>query len=248
MKQLIAGVAIILCMMVGAAGAVEFSGSAYGEWDNVISKSWDIYEVNNNDAGGLADFNWGQPYGTPFNNQFTFDGVGSDGDDGWHANTEEAFLIGDFFYQNGDTLYASGIKGVDLNLSLSIVDPFAQFDSYDFGFKITNTFNTTGDPVLDGDIVTLQNFISETMFTYNEIEYTLELLGFSTDGGVSFSYDFSSPESSNAKAGIYAKITATNQSAPIPEPSTIILTGIGLLVLAGRQWRCRLKFRPAAQS
>jgi hypothetical protein len=185
----------------GSADAVSFSGTAVGSWENVVStESDDVYSVDNSDSGGVASFNWGIPQSTDFDNQFTFDGVGSDGDPGWVTSEETPFLIGDFSYRNGSTVFSVGIVGVDLTIFLSVTSPLGVDDTYAFPFSITNTPNTTGDPVLDADIVNITNPFSTTAFNYDGIDYTLALLGFSSDGGATMRTDFSSPEGATAAA------------------------------------------------
>lgn len=214
-------------MQAGVAQAILFEGTATGSWINVVSTdAGDVYSVNNNDAGGIATFNWGTPATTAFDNQFSFDGSGSDGSPGWSTLDETAFLIGDFSYRNGSTFNSIGIDGVDLSIDLAITSPLGLLDTFAFDFSITNTPNTSGDPVLDGDIVTVTSSFSPTIFSYLGTDYTLELLGFSTDGGASITTDFSSPEGAIAAAGVYGRIT---QNFDVPEPSILAMMGIGLL-------------------
>lgn len=221
------------------ANATLFSGSVTGEWDNVNSTHPnDVFSIINNDSGGVAQFNWGTGGSypaTPFDNQFTFDGVGSDpGESEWDVEEDVTFLLGNFDYQNGSTYNSAGVNGVDLNVMVSLSSPMnTDYNFSSFGFSITNTPNNTGNPVLDGDIVTLGNNTTGNSFTYAGIEYTLDVLGFSKDSGNTFTYDFSSPEGETASAGLYGKISKTGGGAQVPEPATIFLLGSGLLGLFG---------------
>jgi len=217
--------------MVWNVSATTFSGTAFGQWKDVIStESNDKYKVKNKDKGSIATFSWGTPaFHSSQENQFTFDGVGSDGDPKWTTASDTAFLVGDFSYRNGSTYNSAGIDGVTLDLTLSFTDPFVQSDSYNFDFSITNTPNNSGDSVMDGDIVSLSQTLSDFNFTYDGILYTLELLGFSKDDGATIVNNFSSPEGGIASAGVYAQIT----SNPVPEPGTMLLFGFGVLGLAG---------------
>jgi len=219
------------------ANAFTFTGTASGKWVNVTSTAYnDVYSVNNNDNDGVASFNWGIGAPGSFDNEFSFDGVGSDGGAGWEASLDEAFLIGDFDYRNGSTYYSNGIEGVDLALTLAITDPVDSVENHEFGFSITNTPNDTGNPVTDGDIVTATTLFSGTDFVVGGTEYTLELLGFSIDGGNTIISDFSSPEGATASAGIYGRITSsTPDTSATPEPATIFLLGSGMVGVSLRK-------------
>lgn len=239
MAKSIAGLAAAVGMLLCGGVAHGFSGTAVGSWTNVVSADpFDVFTVANDDLGGLATFTWGvggaSPL-TPFTNQFAFDGAGSDGGS-WTSLSEDPFRIGSFSYRNGSTLNSIGIQGVDLNILLTVTDPLQSANTYSFDFSITNTPNTTRDPVLDGDIVTVAGAFSPTTFSFGGTTYTLQLLGFSNDAGGTIRTDFSSPEGSTAGADVYARITS--RISPVPEPGTLPLCGIGLggvALFAGRR-------------
>jgi hypothetical protein len=216
------------------ANATFFSGSVTGQWLNPIAGENDVAYIRGNDAGNTTRFIWGEPASNSFTNKFKFDGVGSDGDSEWEVEEEVEFLLGDFTYRNGSTYKSGGVKGVDLDVMISLTSPEEMdYNFSSFGFTINNTPNTSGNPVTDGDIVTLANNTTGNSFTYGGIEYTLDIMGFSQDSGQTFTYDFSSPEGATAKAGLYGKISQTGGGAQVPEPATIFLLGSGLLGLFG---------------
>ena len=177
---------LILFTVSGVAIATSFHGTAVGSWENVDSQSSDRFSVFNHDDWSVAIFRWGMPFDT-FDNKFTFNGKGGGLiDSQWIAEIGDPFLLGDFSYRNERTGFSSTVKGVDLNIALSLssptgmnADPFL----FDFSFYINNTPNTTGDPLLDADIVTIGNTSPPAEFEYLGADYILEVLGFSSDGG-----------------------------------------------------------------
>jgi hypothetical protein len=215
-------------VLVSVATAGPFSGSVLGSWINVNSSdATDVYSVNNNDAATVSTFNWGVPATTPFNNQFTFDGLGFSG-----VNENDPFAIGLFDYRNGSTYNSTGINGVDLQVGLTLTSPTAVSDNYTFSFNIINTPNNTGNPVTDGDIVNVASAYSPTAFSFGGIDYTLNLLGFSSDGGATIRNDFSSPEGGQQRALLYARITSEIPHG-VPEPASLSFVGMGLIALVG---------------
>ncbi len=217
------------------AGAV-FSGSAKCAWGNVTGAEDTVFSVVNSDAGGVASINWGVPGdGTTLDNQFTCNGLGSEGG-GWSAGLGETFRIADFTYRNGSTFYGD-LTGVDMLLGLSVGGASAYSGDFAYRMVTTNTPNVTGDPVLDGDIVSIYGSgLSSGAFSFDGTNYTVRLLGFSTDGGNTVTTAFNSPEGANVSAGIYAQI----QVQSVPEPGTMALlasAGVALAFTRRRQLR-----------
>jgi hypothetical protein len=223
---------LILFAVREVAVAIPFHGIAVGSWKNVDSQPSDRVSVFNNDDRGSAIFRWGMPVNN-FANQFIFDGKGGPLDSKWIADVGNLFLIGNFIYGNERTFFSSTVKGVDLSLALQLNSP-AGLDAdtflFDISFLITNTPNTTGDPLLDADIVSISTASAPAIFSYLGTDFILEVLGFSNDGGVTTMTNFRNPEGKAIGTELYARIS---EAAPVPEPATIILLGVGLAGIAG---------------
>ncbi len=219
---------IVLMTTLGSASATTFTGSAVGSWGTPTGTAQgDVYTVTNHDVGGVASFDFGVADTGSFDNLFTFNGVGSDGAAGFSANPEQIFDVGHFTYANGSTFNWSQYTSIGLSIDLIIagVGPI----TFTYDFAIDATPNNTGNPILDGDIVTITDGITSTNFVYNGVSYTLALDGFSTDGGTTITSQFLSPEGSTADADIYA--TITSHVAAVPEPGSLALFGAAVLGL-----------------
>ncbi|HMA65586.1 MAG: choice-of-anchor K domain-containing protein [Fibrobacterota bacterium] len=218
LKKMAIGV-LSLCLIAVSANAGLFSGSVQGTFGDVDHGFGDLYAITN----GGASFEWGIP-ATKLdqNNRFTFTGFG-------FSNIMEnaAFAIGDFYYQNGSTYFSAGINAVKLSINMMLTTPVIQEVIFDYNFSLINTPNITGNPVDDGDIVTVATTASPETFTYLGTDYTLNLRGFSSDRGTTIRTDFSSPEGLSQSAQLFASIV-TAEPANIPEPGIVSLFILGL--------------------
>ncbi|TAF52493.1 MAG: hypothetical protein EAZ61_08045 [Oscillatoriales cyanobacterium] len=92
--------------------------------------------------------------------------------------------------------------------------------SFEFLFDIFNSRNSTGDAVLDGDRLRLNSGgVAPVSFELGGQEYTIQLIGFSSDGGESIRTGFNSPEESTAEAELFAKvITLSDELSEFYQP------------------------------
>ncbi|GGA30331.1 choice-of-anchor K domain-containing protein [Okeania sp. KiyG1] len=214
----------ILFATIGKVEAITFAGTSSGSW-GIPTGTFGAF-LSNEGSGTNNRLTWGTSGGGSFTNAnyVQYDGLG------FSTNVNTLFAVGDLTYRNGMTSRSShNFRGdFPLEMELSFTNPFNSAENFNYTFNIINTRNTTGDPVLDGDRLRFQaNGLTSDTFNFNGVDYTLNLIGFSSDGGNTFVSEFNSPEFSVAESMLYAEITATSPSADVPEPATII--GLGLL-------------------
>lgn len=222
----IALTATALIGIAGQAQAITFAGTSAGEFGNPLTPDpTSVYSVTSQGIGTNNRLTWGTSNSNSTtvdagSNYVQYDGVG------FSTELDAAFNVGDLTYFNGAT-FNSFDGDFPLDITLNIASPGGiPSTTYDFNFNILNTSNTTGNPVLDGDKLQFSAALSPQTFNYNGVSYTLQLLGFSTNGGDNILTEFNSPENSTANASLYAKITA-DPTQSVPEPATI--AGLGLL-------------------
>lgn len=218
--------AIALVATASPAQALSFTGTSCGEWAMPVEPSESTL-LSNHDSGIKNYLEWGKIASctncTPFNNFVQYDGVS------FNVSTNSLFNLGNLTYRNGSTW--DGFNGdFPLLVSLSLNYPFSQTQTFNFAFNILNTPNLTGDPVVDGDKLRFASAgLSSQSFNYAGVDYTLQLSGFSTDGGQTILSEFNSPEGSAASASLYGQITAVQpaETTSVPEPAS----GVGLSLL-----------------
>lgn len=99
--------------------------------------------------------------------------------------------------------------------------PIGQTQRFRFNFNIFNTPNTTGNAVIDGDRLRFSTLgLSRQRFTIGETSYTLELIGFSENGGQTYVGEFNSPEESVALANLYGRIIKVPATSSTTSAST----------------------------
>ncbi|MGD1807873.1 choice-of-anchor K domain-containing protein [Dapis sp. BLCC M126] len=209
----------MLLATTGKVEAITFAGTSSGSWGLPVVSAGAEY-LSDENGGTNNRLTWGHSVAGSFTNYVQYDGLG------FSTGVNTLFAVGDLTYRNGATFNTFN-GDFPLEVKLSFTNPFNSIENFNYTFNILNTPNYTGNPVLDGDKLQFQaNGLTSDSFNFDGVNYTVKLIGFSSDGGNTFLSEFNSPEQSTAEAMLYAEIIRADV-VDVPEPTAIF--GLGLL-------------------
>lgn len=197
-------------------------------------------QLNPTGPNGASAFQWGTPSSTSnyaHASALWFQPLAVS-----NAVTETSFDLGQLFYRNGTIKSGSGASWVDLALTLSFSQPLGLDPiSVVFGNELVNTPNSSNQ-VASADIVSLKNLAASLNFKDDlgnqyYLELTFKVDTDTIDGTLSTQDQFHVFEGSQGRATLMGRFTVdpvgTNHT--VPEPTSALLGGIGLLILLRRR-------------
>ncbi len=214
------------------AKAVVFSGNSSGLWGNPDRGiNYDAHYT----GVSTSAFTWGLPlpndsrFGTKANS-LTFQGTK------FNSNFNSLFKIGDLTYFNGTVPLYTSVEKVPLKLQVAFESPTVIKENFNFDFNLINVLNDPNKPIdsIDNaDYVFIRPSFASRSFKYDGANYTLELTGFSQDGGLTSVPEFRVVEGATTTAEIYGRITYVPPAEKVPEPGIVIgLSSLGVYMLA----------------
>jgi hypothetical protein len=222
--------AFVLSASAASAGPLTLS-NAVGGWDplsvDANPATAATVTIANVPGSGLDAISWGNA--SP-KSRYSFDPI----DGSFNPVLGTPFLLGVFEHNNRTIPLATSLFfGVDYDFSIDTNGDVSVL-SDTFSFDHLETPNAGPCPVGNApcaDIVTVTGASLNTMIQVGSDIYFFNLLGFSTDGGNTFSNEFISKEGASNTANLYAIIT-TQPISEVPEPASLALMGAGLALVA----------------
>ena len=144
------------------------------------------------------------------------------------------FVLGNLFHFNNPINIGSELTSVDLTLGATFAGAVPAVSDFTFRMLIDETPNFPASGICaEGGVPPCQDAIrfksldvAPHTFTFGGETYTLHLIGFGADGSQTA---FFSPEGTDNSTPLIARIDV----ARVPNPSALLLIGIGLVGLAG---------------
>ena len=198
---------------------------------------------------GTSQIRWGTPVNGNLQSGYDYDAVAPPPA---AEATETQFLIGTFVHHN-NPITGNSITGATLDISLNLTFGATNvIEDFVYNFQHVETPNSTPCQfsIADGahnivpcdDRVSILNSIPNQTFTVGGKTYTLDLIGFSQNGGTTVSNQFFTEEGVDNTAGLYGKIT-TDFTSPVPEPTSVVL--LFTVLAAGGLKAAKSRFRRA---
>ena len=150
------------------------------------------------------------------------------------AIPDQIFSIGSLSYRNGQTFSGTNVSSVPISINLSLSEP-AQTQQFEYSFMFNLTPNA--DASSSADSLTISENPAPQTFAIAQEIYSLKVLGFSPDSGVTFTRRFQVPEDQAIDSTLFAQIkregsvpeSPMQPTNPTDVPEPAFLSGLAVL-------------------
>lgn len=209
-----------------ALPVVDYVESGWSNANPTANCGYGMPCITNQTGSGADTIFWGIPANPEGNRSgYSFTPVAA----GAPISLDEYFLLGTFVHNNYVIYDYNLLQTANLDVSLSVAN---QRLNYSFAIRHDETVNVQypcpyGDTAPCGDMVRVSTLNFSSNFLFDGVWYALEIAGLSPQIGGTPSTSFFSDENQSNTGYLYGRLVA--QSAPVPEPSSIILFSAGLV-------------------
>lgn len=173
------------------------SSGTWGKADKGPNPNPKLYPKDPSDT-----FRWGEPVDKSLEpNGLIFTGGG------FTQEIGKEFEVGKLNYFNGSIFVDTAVESVPLKIELDLDSPEDKTTTFTFNLDLDTTEDTSDDLAAWSDFVYFPAVLPKQTFNYDGQKYTLELTGFSKDGGTTLENRFRVMEQEGDVASLFAKIT-----------------------------------------
>ncbi|MBI5040383.1 MAG: choice-of-anchor K domain-containing protein [Gammaproteobacteria bacterium] len=229
----------------GAVQANTIQTTVASEFRDISAIAETVYHTDLNEIPGRAALDW--QYSEcktcdKASSRISFDsfllpGQGTNDYSGFGS----PFALGKLRFQNGSGLGKPGIDSAQLHLNVLLCE--AMLEPVDLVFRMSLTavpgIDTKRNKEVPGDQLTLSTAVDSYVFNTTRGKYRFDLLGWSPDGGVTFTNTLTVADHAFAGLKLYGMVRTLNGGpvvcnvTAVPVPAAAWLFGSGLLALTG---------------
>ncbi|MBI5463302.1 MAG: choice-of-anchor K domain-containing protein [Gammaproteobacteria bacterium] len=238
-----AGAVTFACQ--GAVQANTIQTTVASEFRGISAVAETVYRTDQNETPGRATLDW--QYSEcktcdKASSRISFDGFALPGQgNSNYAGFSSPFALGKLRFQNGSGLGKPGIDSARLYLNVLLCDAMLEPVELVFRMSLTavSSIDNKRNRDVPGDRLTISSAADSYVFKTTHGKYRFDLLGWSPDGGATFTDTLSVADHSFAGLKLYGVVHTLNGGpvvcdvSQVPVPAAAWLFGSGLLALTG---------------
>lgn len=238
-----AGIAVLASQTTARANTIQTTIAS--EFSNISAAAEAVYRTNLNEIPGRATLDW--QYSEcktcdKANSRISFDGFSLSGQGNYdNAGFGSPFALGKLRFQNGTGLGKPGIDSARLHLNVLLCD--AMLEPVELVFRLSlnevSSLDNKRNRDVPGDRLTITTAVDSYVIKTTHGKYRFDLLGWSPDGGMTFTDTLTVANHAFAGLKLYGVVRTLSGDpvvcavSEVPLPAAAWLFGSGLLALAG---------------